>query len=528
MLQYCRESVASGPFARAAFWSSPTTMGRPRINIRVRQLPDGTWGLVKKGGTEVPCVSFHKATGQFYTLLDTGQRAYLGPYLEPVVKQYLLREPSLRGRVVTALQEIEELGGEDALREIPEDLRHQLDSFTKLELPGLIDWMEAKKDTDPTARVLYNDYVVKSGSPEKQLPPLSSAGDGQPQPQEEPTKQRLRDALTIWEKHKAEEGCGTDYVKDVRAVFLRFVGLVGNKRLFELNADDFAEWRRWIVKHGAGRSNKWMNDQNKKVASLLLAVKRDKPGWPIPDGIKQWSAVWKTKQYVVNKKNRQAMPVEQFQALLAVARGWQGADPEAYPKDTQKGKAQRLQARLKRQEGLRWEAILRLAANCALDNIDCRTIRWEQLRLNEPLPHMAFPRKKVEKATGAAVDRFTPLLPSTVEAIKRYRSVQPHEGPVFRTARGGPFSDTTFYYAFANLAQQAGVTELTFKHIRNVAPTLGKRNKLSKDERDAILGHVVAGTSKFYEDSVDATYLVDLVNLVGAEYFGGEQAKKVH
>ena len=61
-----------------------------------------------------------------------------------------------------------------------------------------------------------------------------------------------------------------------------------------------------------------------------------------------------------------------------------------------------------------------------------------------------------------------------------------------------------------------------YKHVRNVGPSIGKRHP---DEREAFLGHAVRGTSRFYEGGVDETYLVELVNLIGAEYFHGETVK---
>lgn len=76
---------------------------------------------------------------------------------------------------------------------------------------------------------------------------------------------------------------------------------------------------------------------------------------------------------------------------------------------------------------------------------------------------------------------------------------------------------------FRRLADEAGVDRRwSFKHLRNVGPSIAKRAKLPRDEREAFLGHVVDGTSKFYEADVDETFLVNRVNLIGEQYFGGE------
>ncbi len=54
--------------------------------------------------------------------------------------------------------------------------------------------------------------------------------------------------------------------------------------------------------------------------------------------------------------------------------------------------------------------------------------------------------------------------------------------------------------------------------------TLGKRHKRHPDEREAFLGHAVGGgTSRFYEGDVADDYLVPLVNLIGHDYFTGEE-----
>jgi len=76
---------------------------------------------------------------------------------------------------------------------------------------------------------------------------------------------------------------------------------------------------------------------------------------------------------------------------------------------------------------------------------------------------------------------------------------------------------------FRRLADEAGVDRRwSFEHLRNVGPSIAKRAKSPRDEREAFLGHVVDGTSKFYEADVDETFLVNLVNLIGEQCFGGE------
>ncbi len=40
--------------------------------------------------------------------------------------------------------------------------------------------------------------------------------------------------------------------------------------------------------------------------------------------------------------------------------------------------------------------------------------------------------------------------------------------------------------------------------------------------RNEFLGHNEDGSNKFYNEDIDENYLVPLVNLIGAEYFGGD------
>ena len=61
------------------------------------------------------------------------------------------------------------------------------------------------------------------------------------------------------------------------------------------------------------------------------------------------------------------------------------------------------------------------------------------------------------------------------------------------------------------------------KHLRNVGPSLGKYHKRHADERTTFLAHSEGGSNQFYEGTVGEDYLVELVNLIGEEYFDGEE-----
>ena len=86
-----------------------------------------------------------------------------------------------------------------------------------------------------------------------------------------------------------------------------------------------------------------------------------------------------------------------------------------------------------------------------------------------------------------------------------------------------PFVSQKLSAGFARLRKAPSQKGYDYKHLRNVGPSIGKRHKRHPDEREGFLGHAVRGTSRFYEGDVDETYLVELVNLIGVEYFGGKE-----
>ena len=91
---------------------------------------------------------------------------------------------------------------------------------------------------------------------------------------------------------------------------------------------------------------------------------------------------------------------------------------------------------------------------------------------------------------------------------------------MFRTARGAAYSPSILCSSLHRLKKTAGDTSpFTFKHLRNVLPTLGRRAGIHLELRDAVLGHVQTRTGKYYEaDLNDPKYLLPLVTLLEQEY----------
>ncbi|MFH0981615.1 MAG: tyrosine-type recombinase/integrase [Planctomycetota bacterium] len=341
------------------------------------------------------------------------------------------------------------------------------------------------------------------------------------------TGPRLRHVIERWTKHKTEEkGRVTPHHCAVERLWSEFVKQVGNVFVAELSPEHFRRFHSWVAREGKKwSSSQWQHDRVSKVKSVITFVRKKYPEWPWPVGVLEWAGSHDVKPFRPKASNREPLPSEAFAALIEQCRRWARIDPKMQDATTQCGRAKRGQARRQQRDGIQFEAILRLGLNCGLDPIDIERLTWDDLKLDSGTPHLRLPRLKVEGTVGEAIERITPLLPSTVESLRRWEEYEkPHAGPVFRTASKGRYYRNRVSHTIKRLRNEAHVEDRwSFKHLRNVGPTLGKRARRSSDEREAFLGHVVHGTSRFYEGDVDETYLIPLVNLIGAEYFDGEQ-----
>jgi len=495
-------------------------MARPRVFIRVVRLSGDQYRRVERGGQEIHGLSYNKATGECYSIDDKiGRRVYWGRDIVQAISRY---RASLHPPAITPVSDDTAYG---SLIEagVSQEVVDQHPELVKLAKQGRFsvsqEWIDRNPDS-PLSRVVKNSERKKKGLPPMPIVP------GQPEPEtHEPSKKRLSDALKEWERWTSAKSRSRYYIAEVSSRFQEFRRVVGNKRISEVTSDDFAEWRLWVAKASLKHTapGKWSNVRHQNAKTVLKVARKNQKSWGWPDGIMDWAGDYDSEFYKPDKANRARMPVDVFRRLLEITEQWKQTDPKQYSATSQRGRAQRLQAELKQREGHLWSTVLKLAVNCSLDNVDCTRIQWDNIKnLDSALPYMDFPRQKTKHTTGE-IDRRTPLLPPVGEALKQWRERQPYDGVIFRTARGGPFAKTSFYQAFTRLAEAAGTGEWTFKHIRNIASSLGKLNKLSRDERDAVLGHVVDGTSKFYEEDVDHRYLIRLVNLVGKEYFDGAE-----
>lgn len=399
-----------------------------------------------------------------------------------------------------------------------------------------------------------------------------------PKPETKGSKQRLSDCFAEWWKIMLNfSDQPTTYMKDVKRAFHRFVVVVGNKQISKINADDFAAWRSWVTREKAKRgwSAKAHNDQHKYVKNVFSTVKSERPSWPFPDGLLEWQhlpkAIRRRNKYVSKKHNREPMPVDVFHAVLAQAERWtQG--PTEFETATNSGKGKKRGSNGRLHRGITAAAMFRLAANCGLDNADTAAATWDNIKnLDGSLPYLDMPRVKIKNQSSVELDRKIPLLPSTVKALQRLRDECRISDTLFRTEHGSPHNKNSIYDQLEDTMIEAGLDPRfpdgvngntyryvrtkkakqpdgtikrktirkldgeykrkqqdgwTFKHLRNIGGK--RRHGIGKEERDHFLGHVDQTQTRWYTGDADQTYLVALVNGMGAEYFDGETVARLN
>ncbi len=474
-------------------------MARPKEYVRVRIVAGEAQRVeTKRGGTEIEGLHFHKGARTYYTYRD-GKIEYLGRDLQDALI-----------KVGAAEQRVDAETVEAAVQAMPQAVRQQLSRV--LDSRAIVDALGP--DVEQALDALYRKKFGLPAREEEQKSRAKRRGT-----------RRLAHVRDEYERLKtARSGTKTDHLREVLNDFDRFVNLAKNPHIEELTYNHFRLWREWVTSESKTRkSNKWANDKHAHVRAVFRYTKRHTMDWPWPAETLEWASAFDRLAYAPEVKNTQPMPVEVFTALLANVEAWIAIDIVGMPVQTPSERSCLARKVRKRRAGYQLRVCLLLGLNAGFDPVDFTRLRLEHLVLDGELPYVALPRHKVAGRVGGAVKRFCPLLPSTVAAIQDWLAVEKAgDGRLLRSGHGNEFNTKSLASGMRQLREEIGknVDGWSFKHLRNVGPTLGRDAGISRELRDAFLGHKTGEVLEHYTAPLHARQMVDLVNLVGKVYLG--------
>ncbi|MCB9865493.1 MAG: hypothetical protein H6816_02500 [Phycisphaerales bacterium] len=471
-------------------------------------------------------VSYHRASRRFYTISRAGGRAYFKTW-DDARAALAIAEASNGQPIALEIDEPDDpFSGPPAdelppagtpLDEIDDDHPHKLRLIDDalgtprrqiVEIPGDVFWREAKRqlERDP------DGFIERIGLRRFFDPRVVQKGDGP----------KLSKVGAAWQEHQvAKHASETRHITDTLGHWQRFVKATGDCRTDVLRPEHFRAYFDAVHQAAKGKSAKWYLDRCKVPKSILNWAKRRYPEYGITSDALDWADGYDRRTYKPARNNRTPITPAAFSALVNAAREWQRTDPATIDVSTNRGRGLKRQAHARRREGWLLEAALRLALNCALDCVDLERIEWSHLHLESEPPFMDFPRRKTEARVGQPTPRITPLLPTTVEALRRWQQIAGYDqGPVFRSFTGGAYDRSRSSRAFQRLKSAAKLSEkVSLKSLRNAAPTVAFRQLRSRDLADLILGHEIGSVARHYIGDVDdPCLLLELVNRVGQEY----------
>jgi integrase len=338
----------------------------------------------------------------------------------------------------------------------------------------------------------------------------------------QPSKQKLSDCARYWQEWKGEQGRRASYVAESVRCFNEFIKVVGDKPLNQLTKADFVQFERYLNRIAPGHNgNDWYNRRVKSLRTILNHIYR-KTEYPLPDAWKKWfEDVEKLPTASVSKIKR-GLPPDLLKAVLRVCDKDANLDLEAMPKATQADKARRLQAAERKRAGVQWRALLTLSVNCGLGNQDICDIEWKHVKLTNKVPHLDFPRSKADWRTGTAVDRKTPLLPVTVNALRKWRAYEPPNQFIFRNARRDKWIYDDISAGFRKLLERSGFDDgqtWSFRNIRKSPGSAARDAGLPDWMVQAVLGHVAdTVAARHYIEDPKPEHLREIVQAIAAFY----------
>ena len=413
--------------------------------------------FVRYKGKIVKGLSLHKASGRYYSIPDGKARKYWGSELDAAAQDYRASKLS------------------------PEDRE-------RAELMDKVETLEA-------------EGVVLLATLRSTLDTIDGGPKPEPKPEPKPvpaSKETLADCLSLWEEWKQAESCTAEYIAAGAKIFREFLACVGNLPISQVTHGHFGKWQRRIIKAGRNESHYWQDRRHKIVSQILkFAVRKRQEDWAFPPRLSAWADSYDRKAWCVDDSNALPLPVEDFQAILQALEYSTTETPT-----------------IKR-------AMLYIAIQTGFVPTDLAALNWDNLHLSEPTPYVDLPRTKVEKKTGAAVPRITPLLPQTVRALVALE----RGGAWVFSGRRKRLTTAAIKQQTNKLFRRAGVTDFTIKHLRNVGANLAEENDLSELMISRFLGHTVKSVKRHYlAKSKKPEYLLPLVALIERDYFPKPEA----
>jgi len=526
----------------------------PKIHLRTKNDEVAQRRLIALEGLDDPKEARRRIGHLASAVSEEQERARLADFIHPPMFRQRVSIDDAREELSGILDGFVDI--DDVPEEVLERWRHAssaldwqpilrelgLDSYYFLENPDIYETLKVRgREADP-------EWWRKN--PDKHHEVLAAEWGDSPEEwlDHGASSEKLLDCISHFETVKRNERKGESHIRSYRRTFERFVEFVTNKPLNRLTKQDFIGWQDHVYETRGERGSKWVNDQLTPIAAILKIANRRMQDDILPAAWRTWIEFDKA-TYKPGLHNREPMPLAVFEACLKQAEDWASIDikaaAETMPVRGANARAARAnnfrQATRIKRAGYMMRVVLRLCCNAGCDPIDLERLKWKDIRLTKSLPLFMLPRVKAEGQIGTSMPRKTPMLPSTVEALRQWRtwrnreiaeakgSAQERAGRtrdcVFVNDRRRPFSSDKISHAFARLAKAVGkkTDDWRLKHLRNVGATLGRRHKRHPDKRTTFLAHSEDGTNHFYEGDVGEDYLVTLINLIGDEYFDGEQ-----
>lgn len=358
---------------------------------------------------------------------------------------------------------------------------------------------------------------------------------------------KLSKCIEEFRTDQAKRDLTAKHTKSYVNKFQAFVDFVGDKPIRSLTKGDFVRFGDHVEAVNKGKTNKTIIDNLRPVGAVLIAARTRMDDGVFPDGLDNWLQVFSLdkRPYKPARSNKEPIPVDVFQSLLAKADEWANLDWRAYADSlpVSDGKSSGInrsvnerKAKASKRHGLLCHVGLCLSANVGATAIDFARLKWSELTLTGKLPLFTQPRTKTETNEDMIIPVKTPLLPETVRSLQRWKAWQDSEGGsdfVFTNEDVKPFDGddaedgSGVTKIFKRVRDAVNCNGWEARHCRNIGATLQRDHGLPEAMATAWLRHAEGGTNVFYRGVAKDHYLAPLVRIIDETYFAKpKRAKK--